>query len=829
MPANTSPSADIPPSHPGPDAQCSIEDHPILEKVNAEELLAMIDQENQIQDPTLLADLQSVCSESRDSNKIAEVKNFIVDFEGKRRKLYGNFNDLNTCPRDPFIPFKRDRKRHIFKAVTFILEHQNDVLDASDFIANSKWIEYIFNPDNPVSSHYTCHFCSRYIQDSNHVQWNVLSDISGVLREGVDAKRQNKEVIQHHARLPTHKKVMERFEEQYLQEIRQEIQGDIIKNEPVQFKVTNRHMRFVFQLCKSHLPLSAHLKFAEVERKNGLPMGNKCKSQDTAKNMAKSISDMYLQDLKQSLLESDSYVSILADGGCDNTLQHYVSVLFQFINSEKNIKVAFYKLIPLGVSSTGEAYYEALRSELTKDNLWDYFGQRLTSMATDSANNMIGDGKGFSTRMKAALGRPNALVHTCMAHNLELILDIALKKNVCPNCYSLDKILKAIYEYFHRSPKRSASLKKYCEEHYKGRKCYRLKRIVPTRWVSSHLIAAKELYDGWDILVSFLLSLQTDVDYIESTESNQKTKKLGAAIAHLLLQKDFLSSLAFQIDVQMEFTAISQFLQRRGQSILGAYNQKKRLVSGLTNIHEGTGLVFNQLLREAKCGGIESCHILSKYEDDSTEVTWRGLSLLDAMPEGEVVEEVPIDCDEFLMGYNVVEIESNVNPPRKRGRKKNCNTNSQTNETEEDKEAKVDKIKFEKLSLHKDSYIDKLRKKVEEKMPTTELTTTVSYLDPSEWPLNVRSILANAEMKTHIEKWPTLFGLTLAPNVMWNEFEKVVIYLEENPDFWCANHYADTTDFYSLLLKKMTDMPANFQRVLSMSLVVPASTADPER
>ena len=381
MPANTSPSADIPPSHPGPDAQCSIEDHPILEKVNAEELLAMIDQENQIQDPTLLADLQSVCSESRDSNKIAEVKNFIVDFEGKRRKLYGNFNDLNTCPRDPFIPFKRDRKRHIFKAVTFILEHQNDVLDASDFIANSKWIEYIFNPDNPVSSHYTCHFCSRYIQDSNHVQWNVLSDISGVLREGVDAKRQNKEVIQHHARLPTHKKVMERFEEQYLQEIRQEIQGDIIKNEPVQFKVTNRHMRFVFQLCKSHLPLSAHLKFAEVERKNGLPMGNKCKSQDTAKNMAKSISDMYLQDLKQSLLESDSYVSILADGGCDNTLQHYVSVLFQFINSEKNIKVAFYKLIPLGVSSTGEAYYEALRSELTKDNLWDYFGQRLTSMA----------------------------------------------------------------------------------------------------------------------------------------------------------------------------------------------------------------------------------------------------------------------------------------------------------------------------------------------------------------------------------------------------------------------------------------------------------------
>ena len=827
---NTSP--DTAPIHPSANEACSIEDHAIIQPVTAEEILESIGDQNEIIDPTLQSDLRSACRTDLNPDA-AYLKNYVVEYESKRRKLYGTVSD-QTCPRDPFTPFKRDRKRHILKAMMFVTKYQNDVLDASDFFANSKWIQYIFNPDSPEDSHYNCYFCSRYFNDDNDQDIyerpgfrSTLSRIDGELRQGEDAKQRNKEIIQSHSRLRSHKKAMNRFEESYLHNIKQEIRADVKKNEPIQFKITNRHIRFVFELCKSHLPLTAHLKFAEVIR-NDLPMGNLCKGEHTATNMAKAISDVYLQEVKQELLESDSYVSILADGGEDNTNLHYISVLLQFMDKNKNVKVVFYKLIPLGASSTGLAYFEAVRQELVNDGLWDYFSAKLSSIATDSAGNMVALQKGFSNRLKTALGRPHAIVHKCMAHRLELILDAAI--NVCPNCKKLDTVLKRIYAFFHPSPKRTASLENFCKVNFEGRKCYRTKRVVDVRWVSSHLRAAEELFQGWDILVGFLRSLQTDPEYTDTTESNKNTKRDAASMERLLLRVDFLSSLTFQMDVQRELQLVSEFLQKKSESILGAYNKKKKLIAGINKLAEGKGITFfHQLLTEAKCEDLP-CNDLSSFEDDNATVEWRGLVL-----RGVSVEHLPYDCEEDRQTNVITPIDPECDKKKKKKKKKKPVQEAgqeagQESEKEpgKEKEEKFD-IPFDKMSLQKDAYIQLLLEKVEVKMPTSELMITVSYLDQKEWPFDVSLCLTNMELKAQIEKWPTLFGLAYEENEMWNDFVTVITYLKENPDFWCAYHYSGTTEFYSLLLKTMTTMPERFQNLLQMSLVAPASTADPER
>ena len=827
MKENTTP--DAAPTHPGANEECSVEDHAIIQSVTAEDILGSIGDQNEIIDATLQSDLQSACSTDLSQN-VASLKNYVIDYESKRRKLFSTVSD-QTCPRDPFIPFKRDRKRHIFKAMIMVTKYQSDILDASDFFANSKWIQYIFNPDSPGDSHYNCYFCSRYIDDENFYMRagfrSALSRIDGELRIGENAIQRNKEIIQSHARLPTHQQVMHRFEESYIHDIKQDIMTDIQKNEPIQFKITNRHMRLVFKLCKYRLPLTTHVGLTDVMRRNELPMGNLCKGERTATNMAKAISDMYFQELKEELLESDSFVSILADGGEDNTLQHYISVLFQFMDRNKNVKVAFYKLIPLGASSTGLAYFEALRQELVADGLWDYFSARLSCIATDSAGNMVSLEKGFSNRLKTALGRPDAIVHRCMAHRLELILDAAL--SVCQNCKKLDKTLKAIFVFFHSSPKRSASLEKFCKIHFRGRKCYRAKRIVDVRWVSSHLAAAKELFDGWDILVLFLRSLQTDPDYADATDSNKNTKRDAASMERLLLRVDFLSSLTFQMDVQREFQLISEFLQKKNESILGAYTKKTKLIAALNKLAGGQGTFLDQLLNEAKCNQLP-CNSLSSFEDDNATVEWRGLIL-----RGVSVENLPYDCEEDRETNVIAPLTSECEKKKKRGRKPKPRQEAgqearqePENETGKEKEEKFD-LPFQKMSSQKDAYIQLLLAKVEVKMPTTELMTTVSYLDQTQWPFDVSLCLTNMELKAQIEKWPTLFGLMYEENEMWNDFQTVITYLKENPDFWCANHYEGTTDFYSLLLKTMTRMPERFKNVLQMSLVAPASTADPER
>ena len=93
------------------------------------------------------------------------------------------------------------------------------------------------------------------------------------------------------------------------------IQGDILRNEPLHFKVTNAHMRIAFTICKTKTSLNSYREFAEGARRNGVDMGNGCKGRDVGKQMAQAISDVYFQETKDLILSSNSPISLMMDGG----------------------------------------------------------------------------------------------------------------------------------------------------------------------------------------------------------------------------------------------------------------------------------------------------------------------------------------------------------------------------------------------------------------------------------------------------------------------------------------------------------------------------------
>ena len=758
---------------------CDIEDHSTYDRLTSDQFIGSVTSAGL--DDDLCTELAEICGVDEYRQNFAAVSNEATAFASKRRKLWHIYED-KVCPNDPFLPYKRERKRHVAKAVILARQFQADKINSNDFIANADWIQYLFNPESKESSTYNCLYCSTYSAEFR-IKESARSKLSA--KEGVmnDNPDKNHRDITHHAKLPTHIKVMQLYQEKALAEAKSEMYADILRNEPTFFKVTNNHMRLVFTLCKTKTSLNTYKEFADTERRNRVEMGTGCKGKDTAKHMAQAISDVYLKETKDMILTSNSPVSLLMDGGDDGYGGHYASVLFQFLDKDKIVQVRFYRLIPLGVMSTGLAYYEAIEDALKKDGLKDYLATHLTSIATDNALNMVGGTKGFATYLKSGLNRPEAISHGCVAHKLQLVLNSALHaEEICTNCNKLNHYLKDIYSFFHRSSKRLNTLARYC--HQMRRRCFRARRVMDIRWVASHYTAAKVVFLNWDLLVGCLESFATDPNFVPGDETITRARLL----LRFLTQRNAMSTLALQLDLMHAFKGMSEFAQYSGISIAGAESKKEGLLNEIEAVLTDDGTFMKRLLLDAKCEGMP-CLTLENYERVGIE----------------------------YKVYNLVTYYEKYLVP------------SVTPDTDQNGKVIEKFVDFVKISEEKEAYIEFLREKIEEKMPSTDALAKTGFLDQTKWNFDVKSTASNSEFQRSLQVWPTIFKYEYSAQEISDDFLKIGQFLEDNPTFWLANHFSRTTDFFSLLLRTMTTMPPKFKHILEMTLVIPVSTADPER
>ena len=148
--------------------------------------------------------------------------------------------------------------------------------------------------------------------------------------------------------------------------------------------------------------------------------------------------------------------------------------VFVFSDDTNLVQVEFYKLIPLDISTSGQAYLDAIKSDLEEENLWNFVKEKIVAVVTDNAANMQASRLGFVNLFKNAIGKSRVMGHKCLAHRLDTILKHAYRS--CSNCSILSDFLKSAYSFYSRSPKRLKALKNFCDE--KGLPFFKPRKVL---------------------------------------------------------------------------------------------------------------------------------------------------------------------------------------------------------------------------------------------------------------------------------------------------------------------------------------------------------------
>ena len=536
------------------------------------------------------------------------------------------------------------------------------------------------------------------------------------------------------------------------------------------------------------------------------------------------------------------------------------------LSDNKVIRLEFYKLIRLEVLSSGQAYLDVIRDELTKDGLWDYVSTKLVATVTDAAANMVAGNKGFVNLLKKAIGKDDLITHKCLAHRLETVLKHSYK--LCPNCELVNLLLKELYSFYSRSPKRNDSLQKLCDRNNKNR--FKPRRVLVVRWVASHFIAGRIVYLNYNTIVEHM-------DHILDSEvfgapSDKKTRILAKKIKDVMMDKHVFATLGLQLDLMYSFKGISQLFQVKGQSLIGQYSKKPSLLNQIEIIRSDGGTYMDDVIEGSLCGDgetKESCTSLQEYEAKTVTrnnkvmtgakvVTVQSKPLCVQYQEGEesISELAELDCqvpmeEDELSDWDLLDLSmeedetSDLDPQEKMKAKRAAVAKNEEDDEEEEESNEEDSEKCKKkkkkkfaftaesavlVSSFKEVYLDSIISNIDSYFPSDGLSQVMESLDQTEWPFRVREILANDDVKEFWEKWPEFFGMPEeAAQTIKEDMEKVVDFLEENVDFWCGTHKSKPNEFWIRLLNEFEDMPANLENLLLATLSLPFGGADVER
>ena len=298
---------------------------------------------------------------------------------------------------------------------------------------------------------------------------------------------------------------------------------------------------------------------------------------------------------------------------------------------------------------------------------------------------------------------------------------------------------------------------------------------MEVRWVNSHFKAGDNVFRNWKALVHQFTQLINDRSVV------QYKKDKGREILAFLLNQDAMATLAFQLDLQSVFKAISLDIQKKVGSFLGEKSKKNQMVTGLDRIERNQAYYGRILLDEMECIGLtnpnfQPCQSLQNL-DAATRVRWKGF---------DMVKDNPMVVETVVKGVT-----------------------------------KTTEVSFAKLSSFRDYYIQTLKDKVEFHLPSDSMMTVFGEFDQREWPnpiADCRKVENCRKLKDAFLSWPGLFGKpSTSAN---NDFESLIQFLE-NGCFWNLRMNASPTEFWTLLLSEFTTMSPTLKFQIQATLAVP--------
>ncbi|CAL9689881.1 unnamed protein product [Knipowitschia caucasica] len=342
-------------------------------------------------------------------------------------------------------------------------------------------------------------------------------------------------------------------------------------------------MRTAYMICKNDLSFKIQPQLVELQKLNGVDLGQMLHSDKACRNMLIFIADKMTGKLSDFIKKSTHKFSILID---ESTTASNKTCLIIYIRIpfEDDICNFFLQLVELQ-ACTGAAICDTVLQTLENLGLQkDMLRTRLIGFATDGAAAMMGKYRGAATLLREKIN-PNLTVIHCMSHKLELAVHDAVKQ--CTDASHFQIFIDSLYAYFSQSPKHMRELELTASN--LGIQARRIGRVFDVRWLSSSCTSVTALWESYPALVKMFGTLAED----GSRPSSERAKCSG--IHKKMTQWLFLEEMAFVKDALETLQALSLFLQRRDATAVTANTEVDVAVRALGAMRQVDGTSAKRL------------------------------------------------------------------------------------------------------------------------------------------------------------------------------------------------------------------------------------------
>ena len=195
-----------------------------------------------------------------------------------------------------------------------VIDNHLPRLDKTTFCKAREWIELIVDQTSPYNSKYGCRHCRRYL-DEFKITSRVPSELSQAVGQMKRTTTMNNRAITRHESLVSHKAVMVELKRRKTDKM-----NNITYVEEPHLAVTNKNFRNVYFGILTTLSFNSHTVLSTLQEKNGVWLGNYCRSKDSARKIAKSISLSMHDELLEFIKKEKPYMSLIMDGSTGKLL-----------------------------------------------------------------------------------------------------------------------------------------------------------------------------------------------------------------------------------------------------------------------------------------------------------------------------------------------------------------------------------------------------------------------------------------------------------------------------------------------------------------------------
>ena len=222
------------------------------------------------------------------------------------------------------------------------------------------------------------------------------------------------------------------------------------------FESTKRVFRTSYHIAKSNRPYKDQEKLVELQKLNGLDMGQSLYSKNSCQKINQSISDQMRSKLCKKLISINSLISIIIDESTTMSTKTTLMIYFK-AEFQKDLDPAFFfmGLIEL-CDKSAESIVNDLLNYVQKHGFDDkYLKKYFVAFAAGGASAMFGCLSGVATLLKNMY--PRIVIWHCLNHRLELSVSDTIENMKSINHF--ESFMGKLYTSFSRSSKNQGQLR----------------------------------------------------------------------------------------------------------------------------------------------------------------------------------------------------------------------------------------------------------------------------------------------------------------------------------------------------------------------------------